>query len=141
MYHWFLFPIISIPINVWCVIYCTYIAVIILFLLTILYRTADDCVSSSVQNIRSLIHARHWPFLVYLISRIMRIWGRNIWQLNEIFEEPLMVLTLVTYSAKFLGITIFRGSLGWRLTHRLRINQNTILIWEKLLSILIVFAS
>ena len=37
---------------------------------------------------------------------------------DEIFKEPLVVLTFVAYSAKFLGITVLRGSLGRLLTHR-----------------------
>ena len=68
-------------------------------------------------------------FVVHLSYLVGRCY---IWQFNEIFKEPLMILTLIADSSKLFGFTLLHSFLSWVLTHSTWIEQNTICIGKKL---------
>ena len=69
-------------------------------------------------------------FVIHLSYLVRRCY---VWKFNKIFEESLMVLTLVAYPSKLFRVTHFRALLSWVLARRGWIKQNTISIGEKLL--------
>ena len=69
-------------------------------------------------------------FVIHLSYLVRRCY---VWKFNKIFEESLMVLTLVAYPSKLFRVTHFRALLSRVLARRGWIKQNTISIGEKLL--------
>jgi hypothetical protein len=84
----------------------------------------------------------HRPLIINLTALTILSIRRNIGQLDEILKKPLVVLAFVTDTPKLLGVGILHDLLGRTLALRGGINQNTILVGEKLfIAIRGVFAS